>query len=84
MGTALRVKTAHAAPRGGYGPAVPRSSHQIGVPMTHDLGLSLLTVLSVLAGIGALLYVLAMLDPTNVRTAKQMPSHRAARGRADT
>ena len=47
-------------------------------------GLSLLTVLSVLAGIGALLYVLAMLDPTNVRTAKQMPSHRAARGRADT
>ncbi|MCP3422612.1 hypothetical protein NCI01_12470 [Nocardioides sp. STR3] len=52
--------------------------------MTQDLGLSLLTVLGVLAGIGALLYVLAVLDPTNVRTAKQLPSHRGARGRTDT
>jgi hypothetical protein len=63
-----------------------RSSHppQIGAPMSQDLGLSLLTVLGVIAGIGALLYVLAVLDPTSVRTAKQLPSHRAPRGRADT
>jgi hypothetical protein len=52
--------------------------------MSHDLGLSLLTVLGVLAGIGALLYVMTVLDPTNVRTAKQLPTHRAARSRADT
>jgi hypothetical protein len=52
--------------------------------MSQDLGLSFLTVFGVLAGIGALLYVLAAIDPTNVRTAKQLPSHRAARGRADT
>ena len=52
--------------------------------MSQDLGLSLLTVLGVLAGIGALLYVMTALDPTNVRAAKQMPAHRAARGRADT
>ena len=52
--------------------------------MSYDLGLSLLTVLGVLAGIGALLYVMTALDPTNVRTAKQLPAHRAARGRADT
>jgi hypothetical protein len=52
--------------------------------MTHDLGMSLLTVLGVLAGIGALLYVMTVLDPTNARPAKQLPSHRAARGRADT
>ena len=52
--------------------------------MSQDLGLSLLTVLSVLAGIGALLYVLAVLDPTNVRTPKQLPSHRAVRGPVDT
>ena len=37
--------------------------------MSYDLGLSLLTVLGVLAGIGALLYVMAVLDPTNVRAA---------------
>jgi hypothetical protein len=52
--------------------------------MSYDLGLSLLTVLGVLAGIGALLYVMTVLDPTNVRTAKQLPAHRAPRGRADT
>jgi hypothetical protein len=52
--------------------------------MSHDLGLSLLTVLGVLAGIGALLYVMTVLDPTNTRTAKQLPTHRAARSRADT
>ncbi|MFC7723598.1 hypothetical protein ACFQW6_00665 [Nocardioides sp. GCM10028917] len=52
--------------------------------MSHDLGLSLLTVFGVLAGIGALLYVMTALDPTNVRSAKQMPTHRAARGRADS
>ena len=52
--------------------------------MSHDLGLSLLTVFGVLAGIGVLLYVLAVIDPTNVRTAKPAPSRRAARGRADT
>lgn len=51
--------------------------------MSQDLGLSLLTVLGVLAGIGALLYVMAVLDPTNVRPGKQVPAHRAARGRAD-
>ncbi|HEU4338142.1 MAG TPA: hypothetical protein VFR45_12565 [Nocardioides sp.] len=45
--------------------------------------MSLLTVLGVLAGIGALLYVMAVLDPTNVRPGKQVPAHRAARGRAD-
>jgi hypothetical protein len=52
--------------------------------MSQDLGLSLLTVLGVIAGIGALLYVLAVLDPTSVRTAKQLPPHRAPRGGADT
>ena len=52
--------------------------------MSHDLGLSLRTVLGVLAGIGALLYVMTVLDPTNVRVAKQLPTHRAARGRSDT
>lgn len=52
--------------------------------MTHDLGLSLLTVLGVLAGIGALLYVLAAIDPTNVRAVKQLPSHPASRGPVDT
>ena len=52
--------------------------------MSYDLGLSLLTVFGVLAGIGALLYVMAVLDPTNVRAVKQLPTHRAARGRADT
>ncbi|MGF9754168.1 hypothetical protein AAII07_03125 [Microvirga sp. 0TCS3.31] len=51
--------------------------------MSHDLGLSLLTVLGVLAGIGALLYVMTVLDPTNARSAK-LPTHRAARSRADT
>lgn len=43
-----------------------------------DLGMTLLTVLGVLAGVATLLYVLTVLDPTNVRAAK--PSHRAARG----
>jgi hypothetical protein len=52
--------------------------------MSQDLGLSLLTVLGVLAGIGALLYVLAAIDPTNVRVAKQLPAHRAVRGHVDT
>ena len=52
--------------------------------MSHDLGLSLITVIGVLAGIGALLYVMTVLDPTNVRSAKQMPTHREARGRADS
>ncbi|WP_299924997.1 hypothetical protein [uncultured Nocardioides sp.] len=52
--------------------------------MYQDLGLSLLTVLGVLTGIGVLLYVLAVLDPTSVRTAKQLPTHRAPRGGADT
>ena len=52
--------------------------------MYQDLGLSLLTVLGVLTGIGVLLYVLAVLDPTSVRTAKQEPPHRAPRGGADT
>ena len=52
--------------------------------MSYDLGSSLLTVLGVLVGIGALLYVMAVLDPTNVRAAKQLPTHRGARGRADT
>jgi hypothetical protein len=52
--------------------------------MSQDLGLSLLTVLGVIAGIGALLYVLAVLDPTSVRTAKQLPPRRAPRRRADT
>jgi len=51
--------------------------------MSQDLGLSLLTVLGVLAGIGALLYVMAALDPTNVRAVKQLPTHRAAGSRAD-
>ena len=69
----------------GAGTDLPsRSSHPIGVPMSQDLGLSLLTVLGVLAGIGALLYVMAVLDPTNVRTVKQLPPHRGARSRADT
>ncbi len=67
----------------GYGRVVPLP-HQIGVLMSYDLGLSLLTVLGVLAGIGALLYVMTVLDPTNVRAAKQLPTHRGARGRADT
>jgi len=48
-----------------------------------DLGMSLLTVLGVIAGIGALLYVMTALDPTNVRVAKA-PTHRAVRGRAET
>lgn len=52
--------------------------------MSQDLGLSLLTVLGVLAGIGTLLYVLAAIDPTNVRAVKQLPSPGAARGPADT
>lgn len=52
--------------------------------MSQDLGLSLLTVLGVLAGIGALLYVMAALDPTNVRATEQVPAPRAARGPADT
>ena len=52
--------------------------------MYQDLGLSLLTVLGVLTGIGVLLYVLAVLDPTSVRPAKQLPSHRGPGGRADT
>ena len=37
-----------------------------------------------LAGIGALLYVMTVLDPTNARATKQLPTHRAARSRADT
>jgi len=52
--------------------------------MSQDLGLSLLTVLGVLVGIGALLYVMTVLDPSNVRPAKQLPTHRAARSRADS
>ena len=60
------------------------SPHLIGVLMSYDLGSSLLTVLGVLVGIGALLYVMAVLDPTNVRAAKQLPTHRGARGRVDT
>jgi hypothetical protein len=44
--------------------------------MSYDLGLSLLTVLGVLAGIGALLYVMTVLDPTTVsgrRTPRSRP-----------
>ena len=52
--------------------------------MSQDLGLSLLTVLGVLAGIGALLYVMTVLDPSSVRPAKQLPTHRAVRSRADS
>ena len=69
----------------GAGTDLPsHSSHLIGVPMSQDLGLSLLTVLGVLAGIGALLYVMVVLDPKNAGSAKQLPTHRAARGRADS
>ena len=46
--------------------------------MSYDLGLSLLTVFGVLAGIGALLYVMTVLDPTNVSAAKQLPTHRGS------
>jgi len=66
------------------GTSASHSPHPIGVLMSHDLGLSLLTVFGVLAGIGTLLYVMTALDPTNVRAGKQLPTHRAARGRADT
>ena len=52
--------------------------------MSQDLGVSLLTVLGVLAGIGALLYVMTVLDTTSGRSVKQLPTHRAARGRTDT
>lgn len=44
--------------------------------MSHDLGLSLLTVLGVLAGIGALLYVLAAIDPTSVSPRRTPRSRR--------
>ena len=70
--------------RPGTGTNARQSPHQIGVLMSYDLGLSLLTVLGVLAGIGALLYVMTVLDPSNVRPAKQLPTHRAARSRADS
>ncbi|WP_210438405.1 hypothetical protein [Nocardioides xinjiangensis] len=51
--------------------------------MSNDLDVSVLTVLAVLAGIAVLLYVMAALDPTNVR--KPKPAHRAAaRGRAES
>ncbi|WP_281280335.1 hypothetical protein [Nocardioides eburneiflavus] len=40
---------------------------------------TLLTVIGVLAGIGALLYVMAVLDPTST----PKPSHRADRHRVD-
>jgi hypothetical protein len=43
--------------------------------MSYDMSTTLLTVIGVLAGIGALLYVMAVLDPTS--TLK--PSHRAER-----
>ena len=42
--------------------------------MSYDLGGSLLTVFGVLAGIGTLLYVMTVLDPTNVRAVKQLPT----------
>ncbi len=45
--------------------------------MSNDLQMSLLTVLGVLTGIGVLLYVMAMIDPTTQRRPK--PSHRGSR-----
>ncbi|WP_210648818.1 hypothetical protein [Nocardioides sp. SYSU D00065] len=50
--------------------------------MTNDLDTGLLTVLGVLAGIAALLFLLAAMDPTNLRRPK--PAHRAARTRVDS
>lgn len=45
--------------------------------MSYDMSSTLLTVIGVLAGIGALLYVMAVLDPTST----PKPSHRAERRR---
>jgi hypothetical protein len=39
--------------------------------MTNDLGLGLLTVLGVLGGIAALLFLVAAMDPTNVAREKR-------------
>lgn len=50
---------------------------EIEAQMTNDLHMTVLSVVGVLAGIGVLLYVMAVLDPTTVRRSK--PSHRAAR-----
>lgn len=44
--------------------------------MAHDLGSSLLTVFGVLTGIGALLYVLAVIDPTSVSSRRTPRSRR--------
>lgn len=45
--------------------------------MTNDLNTTIVSVLGVLAGIGVLLYVMAVLDPTTARRGK--PSHRGTR-----
>jgi hypothetical protein len=45
--------------------------------MSNDLQMSVLSVLGVLAGIGILLYVMAVIDPTTERRPK--PSHRGVR-----
>ena len=45
--------------------------------MTNDLSIGLLVVLGVLAGIGALLVLMARLDPTSVQ--RPAPTHRAAK-----
>lgn len=45
--------------------------------MSYDMSTTFLTVTGVLAGIGALLYVMAVLDPTSA----PKPSHRRAERR---
>jgi hypothetical protein len=47
--------------------------------MSYDMSTTFLTVIGVLAGIGALLYVMAVLDPTST----PKPSHRAERRRVE-
>ena len=47
--------------------------------MSYDVSTTLLTVIGVLVGIGALLYVMAVLDPTST----PRPSHRADRRRIE-
>ena len=42
--------------------------------MSYDMSTTLLTVIGVLAGIGALLYVMAVLDPTSTPTIPITPN----------
>lgn len=68
--------------RAGTGPGIvpqitPEKTEE---PMTYDMSTTLMTVIGVLAAIGALLYVMAVLDPTST----PKPSHRAERRRVES